>query len=99
MAHGIDDCKSIASIRHVQVGEQHVEAFSRNKSQRFVHGGGGYHFKPVAFQAFLEHGADVVGIVRQQNSMFPHRRLYLSNSKDGKLEASNTVQYLTTLLF
>src|SRR5882762_5802989 len=99
MAHGTDDGKSITSIRHVQVGEQHVEALSRNKSQRSAHGGGGYHFKPAAFQAFLEHGADVVGVVRQQNSMFPHRRLHLSNSKDGRLEASNTAQYWTPLLF
>ena len=53
----------------------------------------------MAFQAFLERDADVVGVVRQQNSMFPHRRLYLSNNKDGRLEASNTAQYWTQLLF
>src|ERR1700731_5321520 len=99
MAHGIDDGKSIASVRHVQVGEEHVEGFRRNKFQRFGYRGGGYHFKPAAFQAFLENGADVFGVVRQQNSMFPHRRLHLSNNKDGRLEASNTAQYWTQSLF
>jgi len=79
MAHGIDDGKPITSIRHVQVGEQHIEVFNRNKSERFVYVGGGYHVKPVAFQAFLERGEDVVVVVREQNSMLLHKNIYLSS--------------------
>jgi hypothetical protein len=70
VAHGTDDGKSIPGIRHVQVGEQHVEVFRRNKSQRFVYAGGRYHFEPAAFQAFLEHGADVVVVVHEKDSTF-----------------------------
>jgi len=59
MALALTTANPSQSIRHVQVGEQHIEVFNRNKSERFVYVGGGYHVKPVAFQAFLERGEDV----------------------------------------
>ena len=48
--HRGDDGKSIAGIRHMQVGDQHVEFFSHNIFQRFVDGGSRYDLKPLAFQ-------------------------------------------------
>src|SRR5260370_5834104 len=70
MAHGADDGKSISSIRHLQVGEKHVEVFGRNKFQRFVYGGGGDHFEPLAFQDFLERGAGGVVGLHEKDSIF-----------------------------
>jgi hypothetical protein len=49
VAHGADDGKSIPSVRHVQVGEQDVEFFRRNESERFVYASGGNDFKPIGF--------------------------------------------------
>ncbi len=72
MAHGADDGKTISSIRHLQLGHQHVEVFSRNKFQRPVYGRGRYHFKPVGFQAFLEHREEIVVIVDEEDSIFLH---------------------------
>src|SRR5260370_19385946 len=72
VAHSADDGKSISSIRHLQVGEKHVEVFGRNKIQRFVYGGGGDHFKPLAIQPLRGNGPGTAPVLHGK------RRAYLA---------------------
>ena len=78
VAHGVDYGKTITGIGHVEVREQDIEAFCKNKSQGFANGSGGGDDKPLALQAFLKRDANVVFVFRQQDFVFVHYRLDLS---------------------
>jgi hypothetical protein len=52
MAHRANNGKTIAGVRHVQIGDESVEAVGRDMSKGFRHIGGRDNLKPLVFKSY-----------------------------------------------
>src|SRR5580704_7029586 len=70
VAHRGDHCETIARIRHVQVGNEHIEALGNDESQRFCHSGDSNYLKSFAFECRIHHCENCMIVIHQQDSMY-----------------------------
>jgi hypothetical protein len=54
----------------MQISDEHVEAFCRDKPQSFGHIGGSGYIEALVFQSHCHHVADSVVVIDKQNSMW-----------------------------
>src|SRR5580704_15105225 len=71
VAHGADHSEAIAGQRHVQIGEQDVKVLTGNVAERIAYVCYRNHFEAITFQRCLQHIADSVIVLGQQNSRHP----------------------------